>query len=174
MPFTFSVDGYEDKAYVYVFCDGNAVHAAAEYKRRSPNRTIPTRGVFTGLYETLRDNGTLTGVRLTADREVNQGIDKQENIVQMVKCSPYGSMRRTARRFDSPHKEDAEQSMQLTCTHITFCERNTPDLAIFLRGWNFAAYSMAISGCFVTATLLNMRNLNTTVPKYKQFSFVVR
>ena len=29
--------------YVYGFCDGNSVHAVAEYKKRFPNRT--TRGI---------------------------------------------------------------------------------------------------------------------------------
>jgi len=29
--------------YVYSFCDGNSVHAIAEYQQRFPNRRIPTR-----------------------------------------------------------------------------------------------------------------------------------
>jgi len=53
MPFTFSVAEDADMIYVYGFCDGNSVQALAEYQR-FPNRRIPTRRVFTGVYQTLR------------------------------------------------------------------------------------------------------------------------
>ena len=53
--------------YVYSICDGNSVRAIAEYEQRFPNRRIPTRRVFTRVYQTLRDTGTLTGVRIAAD-----------------------------------------------------------------------------------------------------------
>jgi len=46
MPFTFSVAEYADIIYVYGFCDGNSVHAVAEYQQRFPNRRIPTQRVF--------------------------------------------------------------------------------------------------------------------------------
>ena len=39
MPFRFSFAEYADMIYVYVFCDGNSVHAVAEYQKRFPNRT---------------------------------------------------------------------------------------------------------------------------------------
>ena len=42
MPFTFAVAEYADMIYVYGFCDGNSVQAAAEYQQRFPNRRIPT------------------------------------------------------------------------------------------------------------------------------------
>ena len=37
MPFTFSVAEYADMIYAYGFCDGNSVHAVAEYQRLFPN-----------------------------------------------------------------------------------------------------------------------------------------
>jgi len=43
MPFRFSFAEYADMIYVYGFCDGNTVHAVAEYQKRFPNRT--TRGI---------------------------------------------------------------------------------------------------------------------------------
>ena len=43
MPFRFSFAEYADMIYVYGFCDGNSVHAAAEYQKRFPIRT--TRGI---------------------------------------------------------------------------------------------------------------------------------
>jgi len=75
MPFTFSVAEYADMIYVYGICDGNSVHAVAEYQQRFPNRRIPTRRVFTPDYQTMRSTGTLTGVRIPAERDVNEGVD---------------------------------------------------------------------------------------------------
>ena len=75
---------YADMIYVYGFCDGNSVHAVAECKQRLTNRRIPTRRVFTRVYQTLRDTGTL---RIAAERDVNEGVD-EEGIVQMVQSSP--------------------------------------------------------------------------------------
>jgi len=103
MPFTFSVAQYADMIYVYGFCDGNLVHAVAEYQRRFLNRRIPTRRVFTRVYQTLRETGTLPGVRITAEHNVNEGIDEEEGIVKMVQSSPRPSTRRFARRLRVPH-----------------------------------------------------------------------
>ena len=71
-----------------VFCDGNSVNAVAEYQQRFPNRRIPTRRVFTRVYQTLQDTGTFPGVRIAAERDVNAGIDEEEGIVQVVHSSP--------------------------------------------------------------------------------------
>jgi len=103
MPLTFSVAEYADMIYVYGFCDGNSVHAIAEYQRRFPNRKTPTRRVFTRVYQTLRDTGTLLGVRIAAERDVNEGVDEEEGIVQVVPSSPRASTRRIARRIRVPH-----------------------------------------------------------------------
>jgi len=59
--------------------------------------------VFTGVYQTLRDTGALPGVRISAERDVNEGVDEDEGIVQMVESSPHASKRRNARRFRVPH-----------------------------------------------------------------------
>jgi len=67
--------------YVYGFCDGNTVHAIAEYQQRFPNRRTPTRRVFIRFYQTLRDTGTLTGVRKATERDVNEGVDEEKGIV---------------------------------------------------------------------------------------------
>ena len=89
--------------YVYDFCDGNSVHAVAEYQRHFPNRRIATRRVFTWVYQTLRDTGTLPGVRLAAEHDVNESIDEEEGIVRMIQSSPSASTRRIARRLHVPH-----------------------------------------------------------------------
>ena len=67
--------------YVYGFCDCNSVHAIAEYQQRFPNHRIPTWRVCTQVYQTLRDTGTPTGVRIAAERDVNEGVDEEEGIV---------------------------------------------------------------------------------------------
>jgi hypothetical protein len=54
--------------YVYGFCDGNSVDALAEYQQHYPNRRIPTRRLFTWVYQTLRDTGTIPGVRIAAQQ----------------------------------------------------------------------------------------------------------
>jgi len=60
--------------YEYGFSDGNLVQTVAEYQQRFPNRRIPTRRVFTRVYQTLRDTGTLPDVHIAAERDVNEGV----------------------------------------------------------------------------------------------------
>jgi len=103
MPFTFSVAEYADMIFVYGFCDGNSDQAVAEYQQRFLNCRIPTRRVFTRVYQTLRDTGTLPGFRIAAERDVNEGVDEEEGIVQMVQSSPRASTRRIARSLRVPH-----------------------------------------------------------------------
>jgi len=91
MPFKFSVAEYAHMIYVYGFCNGNSVQAIAEYQQRFPNRRIPTQRVFTRVYQTLRDTGALPGVHIAAERDVNEGVDEKEGIVQMVQSSPCAS-----------------------------------------------------------------------------------
>jgi len=103
MPFTFSVAEYADMIYVYGFCDSNAVQAVAEYQQRFLNCRIPNPRVFTQVYQTLGDTGTLPGVHIAAERDVNEGTDEEEGIVQMVQSRPRAGMRRIARRLCVPH-----------------------------------------------------------------------
>jgi len=102
MPFTLAVAKYADMIYVYGFSDGNLFQAAVEYQQRFPSRRMPTRRVFTRVYQTLRDTGTLPGVHIAAERDVNEGVDKEKDIVQMVQNSPRASTRRISRRLRVP------------------------------------------------------------------------
>ena len=86
--------------YKYGFCDGKSVHAVAEYQQRFLNRRIPNRRVFTGVYQTLRDTGRLSGVRIAAEHGVNEGVNEEG--VRMVHRSPRASTRRIARRLCVP------------------------------------------------------------------------
>ena len=89
--------------YVCGFCDGNSVNAVAEYQQRFPSRRIPTRRVFTGVYRILPETGTLPGVRTAAERDVNEGFDEEEGVVQIVQSSPRANKRKIARRLRAPH-----------------------------------------------------------------------
>ena len=88
--------------HVYGFCDDKSVLAEAEYQQRLPNCRIPNRRVFTGVYQALRGTGRLTGVRISAERGVNEGVN-EEGIVRMVHRSPRTSTRRIARHLLVPH-----------------------------------------------------------------------
>ena len=59
--------------------------------------------MFTRVYQTLRDTGTLPGIRIEAERHVNEGVDEEEGIIQMVQCSQRASTRRIARSLCVPH-----------------------------------------------------------------------
>jgi len=50
MPFLFTHIEYCDIHYVYGYCDGNASAAVNEYRRRYPERRIPSKRVFTRVY----------------------------------------------------------------------------------------------------------------------------
>jgi hypothetical protein len=51
MPFTYSFEEYANMIYVYGFCDSNSVLDVVEYQQLFPNRRIPNRRVFTGVYQ---------------------------------------------------------------------------------------------------------------------------
>jgi len=37
----------------------------------------------------LQDTGTLPGIRIAAEHDVNEGVDEEEGIVQMIQSSPH-------------------------------------------------------------------------------------
>ena len=147
MPFTFSFAENADIIYVYSFCDGNLLQAVAEY--RFPNRRIPTRRVFTRVYQTLRDTGTLPGIRIAVERDVNEGVDQEEGIVQMVQFSPCASTRRIARRLRVLHTR-VQRTLHAEGMYPYHVQRvHISDLAILPKSWNFASGSMAGASCIV-------------------------
>jgi hypothetical protein len=100
--------------YVYGFCDGNALAAVEDYRRRFPDRRIQSLGVFTRIHQTLRDTGSFASVNVSSEREVVEMIHTRENILEMVERSPPLSTRRMASRigvsrmhlFLTLHEED--------------------------------------------------------------------
>ena len=70
MPFLFTHVEYCDMHYVYRYCDGNASAVVNEYRRRYPERRIPSKRVFTRVEQSLRDNGCLPSFALHSEREI--------------------------------------------------------------------------------------------------------
>ena len=50
MPFVFSHVEYCDMHLVYGFCNGSALSAVEEYRRRFPDRRTPSRRIFTRIH----------------------------------------------------------------------------------------------------------------------------
>ena len=81
------------------FANANA-HAAVEgYQRRFPDRRIPSRGIFSRIHQTMRDNVCLPSVAVQSEREVVPVIDTRENILEMVQRSPRLSTPRIVSRI---------------------------------------------------------------------------
>jgi hypothetical protein len=64
--------------------------------------------------------------------------------------------------FMFPKRVCGEHCMQRACIHAMCSECNISDLAILLRGWNFASGSVAVTGCTVASCLLMKGNFSMT------------
>jgi hypothetical protein len=53
------------------FCDGSATDAVEEYHRRFPVCRIPDRRVFSKVFTTLREGGTLPSAHVSSNEHVN-------------------------------------------------------------------------------------------------------
>ena len=60
--------------------------------------------------------------------------------------------------FVFPTRECGEYCMRRACIHTMCSKCNISDLAILLRGWNFASGSVAVASCIVTSCLLMKRS----------------
>ena len=100
MPHIFTNAEYADMLYVYGFCGGSAIAAVEEYRGRSPMSRIPDRKVFSEVFNTLRECGTLPSVHAASERARQQYVEEQENILEMVQRSPTTSTRRLSTRLD--------------------------------------------------------------------------
>jgi hypothetical protein len=59
---------YADMLYVYVFCSAGATAAVEEYSLRFPTGRIPDRRVFSKVFDTLREYGTLPRAHVSSER----------------------------------------------------------------------------------------------------------
>ena len=88
MPFVFSHVEYCDMHFVYGFCEGNALAAVEEHRRRFPDRRIPSIRVFTHIHQSLHDTGCFPSAAVCSEREVVGTINTRENILETVQRSP--------------------------------------------------------------------------------------
>jgi hypothetical protein len=68
MPHIFTNAEYADTLYVYGFCDGSATAAVEEYCRRFPMHRIPDCRVFSKVFNTLYESGTLSSANVSSDQ----------------------------------------------------------------------------------------------------------
>jgi len=141
MPFTFSVTEYADMIYVYGFCDGNSVHAVAEYQQLF--RTVEYQ---TG--ECLHEFTKHCEIPVNLPAFALQPRVLLMKASMKKKSSPRASTRRIARRLRVPHTR-VWRTLHADGIHTTCSECNISELAILLRPWNFASGSMAVASCML-------------------------
>ena len=90
---------YAKKLYVDGFSNGNANAAVEEYLRRVPMRRIPDRRVFSKVFNTLRECGTLPSAHVSSERACQQHVEEEENILEMVQRSHNSSTRKLSTRL---------------------------------------------------------------------------
>ena len=76
MPHLFTNAEYADMPYVYGFCDGSATATVEEYRRRFPMRRIPDRRVFSKVFNTLRECGTLSSAHVSSENVRKQNMEE--------------------------------------------------------------------------------------------------
>jgi hypothetical protein len=91
----FSPREIADIVFIYGFCNGNALKATREYRRRFPNRRIPTHTVFTSTFRRLGEAGISRAVGAGATPRENV-VDVEEAVIDAVLDSPTISTRRIA------------------------------------------------------------------------------
>ena len=99
MPHIFTNAEYADVLYVYGFCDGSAIAAVEEYRRWFPMARIPDRRVFSKVFKTLPECGTLPSAHVSSERTCEQNMEEQKNILDTVHRSPTTSKRRLSTRL---------------------------------------------------------------------------
>lgn len=81
----------------YGFCKGSAPAAGEEYQRRYSERLVANRIVFFRNFNNLRENCTLSRVRVSSEYQTVHG-DERENIFQVVQLTPTTNTRRISKR----------------------------------------------------------------------------
>jgi hypothetical protein len=66
--------------YVYGFCDSSAAAAVEEYRRQFPLCRIPGHRVFSEVFDTLCERGTLPSAHVSPE-PAHQHVEELENIL---------------------------------------------------------------------------------------------
>lgn len=73
---TFTNEEYADIHLIYGFCECNSRAAVKEYKRRFPNRKLPSRSIFSRVHQRLRETGSFH--KKSKKKAINQKPDGQQ------------------------------------------------------------------------------------------------
>ena len=120
MPHIFTNAEYADMLYVYDFCDGSATAAVEEYHRRFPMRRIPDLRVFSKVFNTLRECGTLPSAHVSSERARKRNMEEQEIIFDVVQRSPTTSTRKLSTRLGVSRTRVRRTVRNRTHVHIKF------------------------------------------------------
>ena len=66
------------------FAMAKQVLLSTNIEKSYPERGIPSRGLFTRVQQTLRDNGCLPSVAVQSEREMVRRINTRENVLEMM------------------------------------------------------------------------------------------
>ncbi|KAJ8914220.1 hypothetical protein NQ315_003583 [Exocentrus adspersus] len=92
----FTNEEYADIHFCYGFCDGNAEAAVREYRRRYPNRRLPSAQVFSRTHQNFRNFGLGGNVDHNRNRQNN---NNQNRILRAFDNNPRLSSRRAAHQL---------------------------------------------------------------------------
>ena len=163
MPLTFSVAEYADMIYVYGFCDSNSVHAVAEYQWLFWTVEYKPKECLLEFTRCCEIPVHFPAFALQPSMMLMEASMKKKALFRWYRAGHVRVRRELQDVFMFLTWECGKQCMQRACIHTTCSECNILDLAILLKGWNFASGSMAVASCIVTSFLLTKRNSIATV-----------
>ncbi|KAJ8917063.1 hypothetical protein NQ315_012982 [Exocentrus adspersus] len=92
----FTNEEYADIHFCYGFCDGNVEAAVREYRRRYPNRRLPSAQVFSRTHQNFRNFGLGSNVDHNRNRQNN---NNQNRILRAFDNNPRLSSSRAAHQL---------------------------------------------------------------------------
>ena len=122
--FGYTNQEYADMLIVYGTCDQVGRRAAAEYRRRFPNRRQPDAGIFQRVYQRLAETGSVCVRNPDGGRRRGARAENDEAILDCFAGDPTTSLRRTARALDTSYstcqrvmKEDLQHPYKYRRVH---------------------------------------------------------
>ena len=122
--FGYTNQEYADMLICYGACDQVGRRAAAEYRRRFPNRRHPDAGTFERVYQRVAETGCVRVRNPDGGRRRGARAENDEAILDCFAEDPTTSLRRTARTLDTSYstcqrvmKEDLQHPYKYRRVH---------------------------------------------------------
>jgi hypothetical protein len=149
MPHIFTNAAYVDVPYVYSCCSGCATADVEEYRQRFPVHRIPDHRVFSKVFNTLCECGTLPSAHVSSEQARKQHVKEQENILEMVQRNPTTSIRRLFTRLGV-----SRTRVWRTLHEDGLCPFHPQHVKIYTQGavpciLNFVIGYLMITNCFL-------------------------